>query len=978
MENLNNVPSSGTYGGAINEVNHNFSLVKGAIDGLEGRTIRSKGLFPTVAALNAAYPSPIVGDYAYVGSGLPAEIYDCVTAGTWHDTGQTGGSETINLGDYSTTTQMNAAIDSGLQGQVGYAVCSTAGATKRKDVVVSGFKLLANGGALHIKMTTANTNASATMNISPTSTVVAANTKPLFYNGEQATAENTWDANEILSIYYDGTNYQATNSQGGGGKAEKIKYDNSQSGLTATNVQEAVDKIVEEIISYTPVYDDDKFSFSTTSKAKSAYYIRAIPFVQGGIYRLTFTLDDVKENNVDLYLANSSNKSATGLARIRIGTIKAGSNTEIIDYTCNDATMIYPSINCTVATSGSLSILVEKQSYISTEINDVQETTDELYNKIKEVDEKADKIEEIILPSTDINYRIIAGTGKFSTKTTDKHIFYRVVPGATYKVIVKPNAVFFHYAWTIDNYSSYNALPHYCSGESDNHSISAGSVKFITAPQDAKYICITTKYEGRDTRPEYFGRFYYLAERVDILEEVEDSLKEVVTEIDISENVYPNIRYYLWENSNNFSTKTNGTHINIPIVGGATYRMVCPIKTAYAFVTDAKIGTAYGSTPNYCIGETVHIVSAGTYTITAPQDARFITITTSVNGSTANLRPTYFAKVEKIADQLSYNTKVIQDDVKSSDALQFNYYGEKIDLNPKYGLMAVNIAFTSGLQSSACYGDYIVSINKGMTKMCLQKMTNYLYITTNIIPPADNTSKYHGNQCNFGNQKYDENDYLPVLYASCFGSDRENTSCVLVYRIIPTFNEETGEISNFTASIVQTIYLPQSQEGVFYGGNSNIAIDRQRNMMYAYHGTGAGYDGTTLITRFSKIPPLFDANNEPISVVEFGYTKSDNPNYYMARTFEIPIGSYTNQGGAIWNGKLYIARGGAAYNYVDLYCIDLIQERLVSWINLKEAQEIKAKELGGNNWKFEPEGLFIWKNNIYISTNLSTILKVLL
>lgn len=247
MENLNNVPSSGTYGGAINEVNHNFSLVKGAIDGLEGRTIRSKGLFPTVAALNAAYPSPIVGDYAYVGSGLPAEIYDCVTAGTWHDTGQTGGSETINLGDYSTTTQMNAAIDSGLQGQVGYAVCSTAGATKRKDVVVSGFKLLANGGALHIKMTTANTNASATMNISPTSTVIAANTKPLFYNGEQATAENTWDANEILSIYYDGTNYQATNSQGGGGKAEKIKYNNSQSGLEATDAQGAIDEIANKM-----------------------------------------------------------------------------------------------------------------------------------------------------------------------------------------------------------------------------------------------------------------------------------------------------------------------------------------------------------------------------------------------------------------------------------------------------------------------------------------------------------------------------------------------------------------------------------------------------------------------------------------------------------------------------------------------------------------------------------------------------------
>jgi hypothetical protein len=246
MEDLNNVPSTGTFGNSINLVNQNFGLVKDAIKGLEGRTIRSKGLFPTQAALTAAYPSPKVGDYAYVGSGLPATIYDCLVEGTWHNTGQTGGSETIDLGAYSTTAQMNTAIDNGLQGQVGYAVCNSNG-SDRKDVVVNGFKLLASGGALHIKMTNANTAANATMNISPTSTIVAANTKPLFYNGAQASQTNTWAANEIISVYYDGTNYQATNSQGGGGKANKIKYDNSQSGLASENVQDALDEVGAEM-----------------------------------------------------------------------------------------------------------------------------------------------------------------------------------------------------------------------------------------------------------------------------------------------------------------------------------------------------------------------------------------------------------------------------------------------------------------------------------------------------------------------------------------------------------------------------------------------------------------------------------------------------------------------------------------------------------------------------------------------------------
>lgn len=215
MNDLNNVPSTGTFGNSINLVNQNFGLVKGAIENVEGRTIRSKGLFPTQAALTAAYPSPKVGDYAYVGSGLPATVYDCLVAGTWHNTGQTGGSETIDLSSYSTTAQMNTAIDNGLQGQVGYAVCNSNG-SDRKDVVVNGFKLLASGGALHIKMTNVNTAANATMNISPTSTVVAANTKPLFYNGMQASATNTWEANEIISVFYDGTYYQASNARGGG------------------------------------------------------------------------------------------------------------------------------------------------------------------------------------------------------------------------------------------------------------------------------------------------------------------------------------------------------------------------------------------------------------------------------------------------------------------------------------------------------------------------------------------------------------------------------------------------------------------------------------------------------------------------------------------------------------------------------------------------------------------------------------------
>lgn len=848
MENLNNVPSSGTYGGAINEVNHNFSLVKGAIDGLEGRTIRSKGLFPTLAALNAAYPSPIVGDYAYVGSGLPAEIYDCVTAGKWHDTGQTGGSETINLGDYSTTTQMNAAIDSGLQGQVGYAVCSTAGGTARKDVVVSGFKLLANGGALHIKMTTANTNASATMNISPTSTVIAANTKPLFYNGEQATASNTWEANEILSIYYDGTNYQATNAKGGGGKAEKISYDNSKSLMDATTVQEGMDEISSTFYSY----------------------------------------------------------RTSGL------TLQTITQQRLLDYNTKNWA-----------------------------------NTNYMYSSF---------------------------------------YLYNVVEGQVFRL--KGNGTYATYYALFTGYegTSKNGTPLYVEGTTVKY-LGINSVVDILIPEGAVYLFVSRYYKSSGSATLYnrIPSFVGVREaRLDALEQQASDVKETITEIDISKNVYAGINYRMIAGNGGQFTSSSGRtdrHINVPVVGGATYRLVCPVQQICAFVTDALVGSAFGRMPHYCEGTTFMTLAAGTRDITAPTDAKYLILTTRNDGSADDAqRPTYFARVEKTASQASYNTKVIQESVRTSDAIVFDYYGEQLRLKNKFGLMAVGShSLGSDIQSTACYGDYTISINKGVTKMHMRKMTNYWGATISL-PSQGSDSIYHGNQCNFGTQKYDENDYFPVFYVSC--NNNSSGRCFeLVYRIETTTNPDTGEFSSFTATLLQTIYLPvMTDENSL--GNCNLAIDKQRKLMYTYsrnNREGAPNKGIGRITRFSKIPPLFDDNNELITEVYFEDTPTQNPTYYIAESFDAGIGGISNnQGADIWNGRLYMIRGSYEIGYTWLYCIDLLQRNLITLVDIYKAQDEKFKELGDDTWKFEPEGLFIWNEDIYISTRASVFLKLLL
>ena len=100
--------------------------------------------------------------------------------------------------------------------------------------------LLGSGGNLRIKMPSVGTTAS-------TLTIGNANAVQLWYNGAAVSAQNTWDANEIISVFYDGTRFMASNSQGGGGKAEKISYDNSQSGLASDNVQGALDLVSDGV-----------------------------------------------------------------------------------------------------------------------------------------------------------------------------------------------------------------------------------------------------------------------------------------------------------------------------------------------------------------------------------------------------------------------------------------------------------------------------------------------------------------------------------------------------------------------------------------------------------------------------------------------------------------------------------------------------------------------------------------------------------
>ena len=211
MEDLNNVPSSGTYGAAINEVNANFSLIVNAINSLEYATTHSKGIYNNGFTPNTTtLPNSVDGDWCMVlgtGNTFPARIWT-FNGTTWAQ-GGTWNPDGINLNDYATTSALNTAVANSLlqaTARMGYGEATAS--NNAYSVSIANYTLPTNGGVIRVKMPTSATGA-ATLNISETGA------KTIWYNGLAVTSENTWGAGEVISVFYDGTQYQATLAQGG-------------------------------------------------------------------------------------------------------------------------------------------------------------------------------------------------------------------------------------------------------------------------------------------------------------------------------------------------------------------------------------------------------------------------------------------------------------------------------------------------------------------------------------------------------------------------------------------------------------------------------------------------------------------------------------------------------------------------------------------------------------------------------------------
>lgn len=111
-----------------------------------------------------------------------------------------------NIYDSTAYHQGDIAADNAGLGN-GYGTCSTTAGTAAKTATLTGY-VLTTGGRTTIRCTTSNTVAAPTMNINSTGA------KAMYINGSASSSSNAllWDANALLELVYDGTQYQVVSA----------------------------------------------------------------------------------------------------------------------------------------------------------------------------------------------------------------------------------------------------------------------------------------------------------------------------------------------------------------------------------------------------------------------------------------------------------------------------------------------------------------------------------------------------------------------------------------------------------------------------------------------------------------------------------------------------------------------------------------------------------------------------------------------
>ena len=246
--------------------------------------------------------------------------------------------------------------------------------------------------------------------------------------------------------------------------------------------------------------------------------------------------------------------------------------------------------------------------------------------------------------------------------------------------------------------------------------------------------------------------------------------------------------------------------------------------------------------------------------------------------------------------------------------------------------MNITTSYGTG-QGGACYDKYFFqgySNNAAIGVFDLEKKTCLGKI--NITEPTPN-SNIHVNTMNFGRQKYDKEDFFPLLYVSSGYTQKVNNntlSYIYVYRIIKDKTE------SFTATLVQTIALSG------FGTWTEGILDNDHSILWIKY--------------------------EPSSSREYKYASFNVPNHNLGDVtisqndfltdFSLGVQPFTssNQGYIYYKDKLLLVSGISPNT----------QKLVFMVINLKTQTRDLVIDLTEIGLWGEPENLFFYKDQLMI------------
>ena len=448
--------------------------------------------------------------------------------------------------------------------------------------------LLGTSGNLRIKMPAAGTTAS-------TLTIGNANAVQLWYNGAAVSAQNTWEADEIISVFYDGTRFMASNSQGGGGKAEKIKYDNSQSGLSADNVQGALDDIGKWNISQRSNFDFMLYGFNGTKITTLSGYKGFVLKVKA---REVYWFDK-SITNYSFFVNIPANNSTTSSWH---AGILAGTAAIVTDNTANYMYVTVP--------SSYTEIVVYKREDVQVEIEDVRDN--------------------ISYSRSLSNFSPYGFNGtKITTLSGYKGFILEVKEGEVYS-----------FDKGLTNYAFFVNIPANNSTASSWHAAIYANTKVVVTDADAGYMYVTVASSVSEIEITKYGNYdIRIASIENYLDAVQDILPTVTPILSFSTYAF---------NGTKITTLSGYLGFVLEINYGEIYWFDKNVEN-YAFFTDEPV---LNSTP---ISWHVGIV-AGTKAMVTEPDANYMFVTIkndvdSINVSKGNQYDIDIESLKKVTNK---------------------------------------------------------------------------------------------------------------------------------------------------------------------------------------------------------------------------------------------------------------------------------------------------------------------------------------